>query len=81
MIPDHEGVELPDDLAEEIIVTILEEMRSEEPELFDGDSKWFIEIVDDSLHFQVISRTGKTIDSGVITNQHEKTKASSNEKQ
>ena len=47
MIPDHEGVELPDDLAEEIIVTILEEMRSEEPELFDGDSKWFIEIVDE----------------------------------
>jgi hypothetical protein len=31
-----------------------------------------IEIVDDQLHFQVISRTGKTIDSGVLTNQRKK---------
>ena len=28
----------------------------------------FVEIADDALHFQVISRAGETIDSGVLTN-------------
>jgi hypothetical protein len=26
-----------------------------------------VEIVDDQMHFQVITRAGKTIDSGVLT--------------
>ena len=47
VIPDEEGADLPDDLAEELISAIVEEMRSEEPELFDCDSDWFIEIVDE----------------------------------
>ncbi len=36
---------------------------------FDQDlSFMLIEIVDDQMHFQVISRSGKTVDSGVLTN-------------
>ena len=31
-----------------------------------------IEIVGDKSHFQVISRTGKTIDSGTLTNERRK---------
>ncbi|MEK6409546.1 MAG: metallophosphoesterase [Acidobacteriota bacterium] len=40
---------------------------------FDQDMHFMlIEIVDDTMHFQVISRTGKTIDSGTLTNQRKK---------
>jgi Calcineurin-like phosphoesterase len=36
---------------------------------FDQDMSFMLlEIVDDAMHFQVISRTGKTIDSGVVGN-------------
>ncbi|MEK6323770.1 MAG: metallophosphoesterase [Acidobacteriota bacterium] len=40
---------------------------------FDQDMHFMlIEIVDDKMHFQVISRTGKTIDSGTLINQRKK---------
>ena len=40
---------------------------------FDQDMSFMlIEIADDQMHFQVISRTGKTVDSGVLTNQRKK---------
>jgi DNA repair exonuclease SbcCD nuclease subunit len=39
---------------------------------FDKDLHFMlVEIVGDKLHFQVISRTGNTIDSGVLTNQRD----------
>jgi hypothetical protein len=35
---------------------------------FDQDLNFMmVEIVDDQMHFQVVTRTGKTIDSGVLT--------------
>jgi predicted phosphodiesterase len=43
---------------------------------FDKDlSFMLLEIVDDQLHFQVISRTGATIDEGVLTTRKSKMKA------
>jgi len=40
---------------------------------FDKDMHFIlIEIVKDELHFQTISRTGETIDSGVLSNQTRK---------
>jgi hypothetical protein len=40
---------------------------------FDQDLHFMlIEIVDDKMHFQVISRTGKTVDSGTIINPRKK---------
>lgn len=46
---------------------------------FDKDlSFMLIEIVKDELHFQVISRTGETVDSGVLMNQRKKSMAASN---
>jgi predicted MPP superfamily phosphohydrolase len=46
---------------------------------FDGDLHFMlIEIADDQLHFQVISRTGKTVDSGVLPNQRKKDARASN---
>jgi calcineurin-like phosphoesterase family protein len=40
---------------------------------FDQDlSFMLLEVVDDQLHFQVISRTGKTVDSGVLMNQRKR---------
>ena len=43
---------------------------------FDKDlSFMMIEIVDDQMHFQVISRTGETIDQGVLTTRESKIKA------
>lgn len=40
---------------------------------FDRDlSFMLLEVVGDQLHFQVISRTGDTVDSGVLTNQRKK---------
>jgi len=40
---------------------------------FDRDMHFMlIEIVDDKMHFQVISRTGKTIDSGTLIQQRKK---------
>jgi hypothetical protein len=41
---------------------------------FDQDLHFMlVEIADDQMHFQTISRTGKTIDSGAIVNQRQKT--------
>jgi hypothetical protein len=48
---------------------------------FDQDLHFMlVEIVDDQMHFQVVSRTGKTIDAGVLTRPSKKglTAASSN---
>ncbi|HJQ69694.1 MAG TPA: metallophosphoesterase [Blastocatellia bacterium] len=43
---------------------------------FDKDlSFMLVEIVDDQMHFQVISRTGETIDQGVLTTRESKLKA------
>lgn len=40
---------------------------------YDKDMSFMLlEIVDNQLHFQVISRTGETVDSGVLTNQRKK---------
>jgi len=40
---------------------------------FDQDMSFMlIEIVDDTMYFQVISRTGKTVDSGTLINQRKK---------
>ena len=40
---------------------------------FDQDMHFMLlEIADDKLYFQVISRTGKTVDSGVVINQRKK---------
>ena len=40
---------------------------------FDSDlSFMLVEVVKDALHFQVISRTGETVDSGVLMNQKKK---------
>jgi hypothetical protein len=35
-----------------------------------------VEVAKDEMHFQVISRTGETVDSGVITHQRKKAAAS-----
>ncbi|MDQ3802741.1 MAG: metallophosphoesterase [Acidobacteriota bacterium] len=40
---------------------------------FDRDMSFMlVEVADEHLHFQVISRTGETVDSGVLLNQREK---------
>jgi Domain of unknown function (DUF6894) len=44
-ILDHEGVEISGDV-EQSIERIIEEIRSEEPELFDVRESWRIEVVD-----------------------------------
>ncbi|HET7112647.1 MAG TPA: hypothetical protein VFI57_03340, partial [Pyrinomonadaceae bacterium] len=45
---------------------------------FDDDMSFMlIEIDDKALHFQVVSRTGETVDSGVIANQRQSSKAAS----
>lgn len=45
---------------------------------FDTDMSFMLlEVVDDSLHFQVISRTGETVDSGVVVNQRKKSMSAS----
>lgn len=46
---------------------------------YDKDMHFILaEVVDDHLHFQVISRTGQTIDSGVLTHQKKKVTTASN---
>ena len=46
---------------------------------FDKDlSFMLIEIIKDELHFQVVSRSGETVDSGVLLNQRKKAMAASN---
>jgi calcineurin-like phosphoesterase family protein len=46
---------------------------------FDQDLHFIlVEIADDELHFQVISRTAKTVDSGVLVNQRKKGLTASN---
>lgn len=46
---------------------------------FDRDMSFMIlEVAGDQLHFQVISRTGETVDSGVILNQRKKSMSASN---
>ncbi|MBC7931352.1 MAG: metallophosphoesterase [Rubrivivax sp.] len=45
---------------------------------YDADMSFMLaEIIKDDLHFQVISRTGATVDSGVLPNQRKKTSAAS----
>jgi predicted MPP superfamily phosphohydrolase len=45
---------------------------------FDRDlSFMLLEVVEDQMHFQVISRTGETVDSGVLINQRKKSATSS----
>jgi hypothetical protein len=48
-VPDTQGIELTDDEAEHI-GSIIEEMRVQEPELFDLAGDWAIEIVDENGH-------------------------------
>jgi hypothetical protein len=46
---------------------------------YDQDMSFMlIEFVDDKMHFEVISRTGKTVDSGTLTNQRTKNEVTSN---
>ena len=46
---------------------------------FDKDMSFMLlEIVGDQMHFQVISRTGETVDSGVLTKQAQKSKSATN---
>ena len=45
---------------------------------YDKDMSFMIlEVAGDEMHFQVISRTGETVDSGVIVNQHKKAMSAS----
>ena len=46
VIIDPEGVEVSKNDLEQVIARILEEVRSEEPELFDVDGGWSVEVVD-----------------------------------
>jgi uncharacterized protein DUF6894 len=50
VIADRDGVEISGDVSEQVIAAILEEMRSEEPELFVGSGDWSIEVVDEQGH-------------------------------
>ena len=44
---------------------------------YDKDMSFMLlEIAGDEMHFQVITRTGETVDSGVIVNQRSKKAAS-----
>jgi hypothetical protein len=46
---------------------------------YDKDMSFMLlEVVKDQMHFQVISRTGETVDSGVLTNQRKKARSASN---
>ena len=46
---------------------------------FDKDMSFMLlEVAGNELHFQVITRTGETVDSGVLMNQRKKTSAASN---
>jgi hypothetical protein len=47
VIPDLEGVEIPADVAEEVMGAVMEELRSDEPELFPSGDDWSIEVVDE----------------------------------
>ena len=47
VLPDEDGVELPEDDWEREIGRIIEEMRSELPELFRASSGWVIQVVDE----------------------------------
>ena len=45
---------------------------------YDDDMSFMlIEIDDKQMHFQVVNRTGETVDSGIITNQRQSSKAAS----
>jgi 3',5'-cyclic AMP phosphodiesterase CpdA len=46
---------------------------------YDADMSFMlVEIDDDQMHFQVISRNGETVDSGIIVRQQQSSKAASN---
>jgi hypothetical protein len=46
---------------------------------FDKDMSFMLlEVADNQLHFQVISRTGETVDSGVLVNQRKKAMSAAN---
>jgi hypothetical protein len=47
VITDPEGVEIPGDVSEDVISAVMEELRSDEPELFVWGSGWSIEVVDE----------------------------------
>ena len=45
---------------------------------YDADMSFMlVEVAGDEMHFQVVTRTGETVDSGVITHQRKKAKAAS----
>jgi hypothetical protein len=46
VIIDSKGVEISENDLEQAIPRILEEVRSEEPELFDVGGRWSLEVVD-----------------------------------
>jgi hypothetical protein len=46
VFPDQRGVEVPDEDWEQAVIRIIEEIRVEEPELFDLGVGWSIEVVD-----------------------------------
>ncbi len=46
---------------------------------YDADMSFMlVEVDDNQMHFQVISRTGETVDSGIIVHQRQSSKAASN---
>ena len=47
VIADHDGVEIPGEVSELEILRIMQEIRTEEPELFAGSGGWSIEVVDE----------------------------------
>lgn len=47
VVLDREGVELPDTHLNEAIARIIEQIRSEEPELFEVNGDWSIEVLDE----------------------------------
>jgi hypothetical protein len=46
VISDSEGAEVSENGFEETVARILEELRAEEPELFDVGGRWSLEVVD-----------------------------------
>jgi hypothetical protein len=47
VVLDSEGVEVPDEDLDEAITRIIEQIRLEEPELFDVSGNWSIEVLDE----------------------------------
>jgi hypothetical protein len=47
VILDRDGIEVPDKDWHQVITRIIEQIRSEEPDLFDVGANWSIEVVDE----------------------------------